>query len=159
FVNVGSIEKWSGWSAPLRTQYWDEWLRVRNTSTGSNLGAISPRLPDKIIEGQTYTISWEAHFNVSEERVDRDFSYMYVMYANHSNRGLGTPTLIGTKSVMVGGIERSVYQYELTFTAHYTDNASILFGTSTQSGQDSWFFMRHPKLEIGDRATPYYTAF
>src|SRR5699024_8748685 len=88
------------------------------------------------------------------------FDYMYVVYSNNDNRGLPTPKIVGTKNVTVEGIVRLVNTYELTFTAHHSDNnAAILFGTNAQSGQDNWFFMRYPKLEVGTTSTPYFNAF
>src|SRR5699024_11091233 len=88
------------------------------------------------------------------------FDYMYIVYSNNDNRGIGKSRITGTKNVTVEGIIRSVNQYELTFTAHHSDNnAAILFGTNAQSGQDNWFFMRYPKLEVGTTSTPYFNAF
>src|SRR5699024_2673564 len=160
FVNPGNIDLWENWSAPLLTKYGDEWLRVRNRDSGNNIGAISPKIPDKITAGETYTISWEAFFNLSESRISSAFDYMYIVYSNNDNRGIGKPRITGTKNVTVEGIIRSVNQYELTFTAHHSDNnAAILFGTNAQSGQDNWFFMRYPKLEAGTTSTPSFNAF
>src|SRR5699024_9075633 len=88
------------------------------------------------------------------------FDYMYIVYSNNDNRGIGKSRITGTKNVTVEGIIRSVNQYELTFTAHHSDNnAAILFGTNAQSGQDNWFFMSYPKLEVGEVSTPYHNAF
>src|SRR5699024_1717450 len=160
FVNAENIDLWDNWSAPLLTKYGDEWLRVRNMNSGNNIGAISPKIPDKITAGETYTITWEAFFNLSESRISSAFDYMYIVYSNNDNRGIGKPIITGTKNVTVEGYVRLVNQYELTFTAHHSDNnASILFGTTAQPGLDSWFFMRYPKLEVGTVPTPYFNAF
>src|SRR5699024_10763085 len=39
------------------------------------------------------------------------------------------------------------------------NNASILFGTNCNSGEDIRFFMRYPKLEVGTVSTLYFNAF
>src|SRR5699024_8708688 len=160
FVNDDNIDMRDNWSAPLLRKYGDEWLRVWTTNASSNIGAISPKIPDKIIAGETYTISWEAFFNLSESSISSAFDYMHVVYSNNDNQGIGKPIISGTKNVTVDGLVRLVNTYELTFTARHSDNnASILFGTSAQSGQANWFFMRHPKLEVGTVSTPYFSAF
>src|SRR5699024_4035669 len=134
FVNADNIDMWDNWSAPLLRKYGDEWLRVWTTNASSNIGAISPKIPDKIIAGETYTISWEAFFNLSESSISSAFDYMHVVYSNNDNQGIGKPIISGTKNVTVDGFVRLVNTYELTFTARHSDNnASILFGTSAQS--------------------------
>lgn len=160
FTKLDNLDLWTGWSTTHVTQIWDEWLRVRSISTGNTLGVTSPPLPAKIIAGKTYTLSWEAFFNLSTDRISDGFEYCYVMYSNNPNRGVGTPAMTGTRTVNVNGTDRAVNQYEITFTAENNDdNASIMIGTNTTAGNDAWFFMRHPKLEIGDRKTSYYNAF
>ena len=160
FVNPENIERWADRAAPLMTKHGDEWLQVRSTNSLALIGAESPKIPDKIISGETYTISWEAFFNISSERINHDFTYTFVLYSNSDNQSLPRPTLKETKNVTVAGTVRTVYVYEITFTANNTDNnASILFGTNCNSGEDIRFFMRYPKLEVGTVSTPYFNAF
>lgn len=158
FINADNITQWTGRRAPLLYKHGDEWLQVRNTISDSHLGVISPKIPDKITAGETYTISWEAFFNISG--VDQEFSYMYVMYSNSANQGLPRPKLVRTRPTTVEGVVRNVNIYELTFIANNSDNnAAILFGTNTELNRDLRFFMRYPKLELGGIATPYFNSF
>src|SRR5699024_82618 len=54
FVNAKNIDMWDDWLAPILREYGGEWLRVWNPNAGNNIGAISPKIPDKIIAGETY---------------------------------------------------------------------------------------------------------
>lgn len=160
FVVEENIDMWTGRQAPLLSKHGDEWLQIRNTNSVGYLGVDSPNIPDKITRGETYTISWEAFFNIASNRIDYDFSYMFMKYSNGANQNIGKPRLVRIRPTTVAGVVRNVYIYELTFTANNSDNnSSIIFGTKSETGADIRFFMRYPKLEVGTVSTPYFNAF
>ena len=160
FVVEENIDMWTGRQAPLLSKHGDEWLQIRNTNSVGYLGVDSPNIPDKITSGETYTISWEAFFNIAPNRIDYDFSYMFMKYSNGANQNIGKPRLVRIRPTTVAGVVRDVYIYELTFTANNSDNnSSIIFGTKSETGADIRFFMRYPKLEVGTVSTPYFNAF
>lgn len=160
FINADNITQWTGRMSPLLTKHGDEWLQVRNTNSVGYLAVDSPKIPDKITAGETYTLSWESFFNISPTRIDYNFSYMFVNYSNASNQAIGKPKLVRIRPTTVAGVVRDVYIYELTFIANNSDNsAAIIFGTQSEVGTDIRFFMRYPKLELGGIATPYFNSF
>src|SRR5699024_7403786 len=147
-------QHWLGWQTNVIGTSYQEWVRVRNTNASTSLGYQSP--PIRLVAGEKYTASWLAWSD--SPNFNMDFDYLFLMYASGSNPGVSKPKKIATGNTIVSN---PIYRYEVTFTPDRTDdNTRFLFGGRTnQSGLDTSFVMRHPKIELGERATPYNNAF
>lgn len=146
---------WIALNAPAIGTSYGDWVHVRNANSGTVIGYESPSF--SVVEGEKYTISFEAAVN--NVNANADFNYMYLMYRDSggANQGSMTPVRKNTGQTVAGN---QIYKYTLTFTADRNyDKASVLFGTRTTSGTDTGFRMRHPKMELGADATPYNNAF
>jgi len=145
---------WSGYRTNIVGISYQNWVRVRNTDSSTVLGYQTPEMA--VVQGEEYTVSWLAW--TDDDGFDMRFDYCYVMYPSASNQGLPIPERRNTGETIAGNI---IYEYELTFVSNRSDeNARLLFGGRTSAeGIDTSFRMRHPKLELGDRATPYHNAY
>ena len=149
---------WTGWNTNVTGPSYNEFMRVRNTDSTSHIGIISSDV--ELVSGMEYTLSWVG-FIYGDSVIDT-MNYTYVFYPGKPNQGInsssGTRTVVPTIPGSYG--DRTLYKYTRTFTARHTGPAQIMIGGYTaSSGIDASFSFKEPKLELGNRATPYYTAF
>ena len=161
YTDVTLVEhrrNWSGWNTSITGSAYNEFMRVRNTNSASHIGIISSDV--ELVSGVEYTFSWVG-FTYGDSVIDA-MNYTYVFYPGNPNQSVnassGTRTVVPTNPGSYGG--RTLYKYTRTFTARHTGPAQIMIGGYTaSSGIDASFSFKEPKLELGNRATPYYTAF
>lgn len=159
YTNVHLLDdrqKWNRWNVSVTgSAYDDEYMWIRNTDSLSTIGIRSPKV--KIEAGRTYTLSW---VGLGNDNMNMGMNYCYVFYDVSGNRSLALPrrTVIPTSPNQYNG--RTVYKFNLTFEGHYSESGEVMIGGYTRgTGLDVSFFVKEPKLELGDRATSYYTAF
>ena len=151
----GHYKHWTGVNTTIIGTSYQEWLRVRTTDNVPTLSVISDYF--NVVAGQQYTVTWYAWFDTNIADLSREFDYSYLRYSTHDNVRI-TPTR--TRDGEIGGWY--IYKYKATFTAQYSDDkAKFWFGTTVtaSSAKDLSFRFNRPKLEVGDRSTPYHNAF
>ena len=127
-----------------------EWVyEYIKTANESWLGISQGGLQSKLTAGKKYTFSWE-QYSVSGSNYNHGGLYYYKTGATSANFHLGS--FSGT-----GGITGQWKKFSYTFTApsdaDYSKNMSwYIYG---MSGGNGTLYMRHPKLEEGESATPW----
>lgn len=135
-----------------------EWMHVRHTSVPRPyLAVYSPKF--EVVEGQTYTLTFESWENGSDSaNTSGDMDYVFLIYEENPNQSVWSEN----KREAIGTISgTTIYSNKITFKANASSkDASMLIGTKVKVlGEDTSFRFRNPKLELGDRATPYHNAF
>ena len=161
YTDVTLIEhrrNWSGVNTNVTGSAYNEFMRVRNTNSRTTISVDSSDV--ELVSDVEYTLSWVGY--TYGDSVDDTMNYVYVMYPENPNQSVlpssGTRTVVPTNPGSYGG--NTVYKYTRTFTARHTGKAQVRIGGYTaSSGIDASFAFKEPKLELGNRATPYYTAF
>lgn len=151
----GHYKHWTGVNTTIIGTSYQEWLRVRTTDNVGTLSVISDYF--NVVAGQQYTVTWYAWFDTNTADLSREFDYSYLQYSAQDNVRI-TPTR--TRDGEIAGWY--IYKYKATFTAQYDDNkAKLWFGTNVTAttAKDLSFRFNRPKLEVGDRETPYHNAF
>src|SRR5699024_10148616 len=146
---------------PLRTSaHWilnDEWLRVRTICSDAQnyFGVYSPEL--SLVKGETYTVSFEA-FEHFSDNTSGSMNYVFMTGENFSNIGLVGDS---TRTPVASVAGTTTYLYQSTFVAsENSDKARLLIGTRVKTnGTSATFYFKQPKLEVGNRATPYHNSF
>lgn len=145
YLRKTDVNKYSGewlpWGSTLQLTG-DGYLQITPSEGANGVGAYPPKLAT-IKAGETYTVSFEAY-----AENDIRMSYFYIM-ADGGNKSLG-------KSV---DITTTPDRYSFTFTASedYV-SCSILFGYATAVSDPCIFYLRNPKLEIGNVPTDWTPA-
>lgn len=160
FANVTNGNHYEFWESLRADAHWvlnNEWIRVRATESVARtyLGTYSPTF--EVIRGETYTVSFEAFAHAGDNADDR-INYSFV--TNNDFMSVGLSTFMTRKPISsVAGT--TTYLHTATFTAPSTTNkARLLIGTRVETnGTTATFYFKHPKVEVGNRATPYRNAF
>lgn len=149
---------WDRSLASVTGQSYGDWMQVSHgASPRSFLAVYSPKF--EITAGESYTVTFESWENGNDSsNTSGIMNYVYITGDDISNTsiwGSNTRKSIGT----INGA--TIYENEMKFTAtESSKQARLMVGTRVNNiGQHTTFRFRKPKLEIGDRATPYYNAF
>ena len=157
FTKREHVDRWRLVSATAVGTSYGEYILA---TTYNSSGSIAVRSRDvSLIAGETYTLSFVGAVTTSEASSNA-FNFLYVYYPGKNNQLLATPKRKFIGTIGTGGVHE-VAEYSVTFTARETDDlASILIGTqNSATGQVVSIRVKEPKLEKGDRTTPYYNAF
>lgn len=151
---------WGTWNAStilnVSTSYPDYvWVNDNNGAVNASLSAQSPLLTEKVVKDQEYTLSFIATDlrNVYE---DMRYCYMINNVSGQPNHFLG-----GVKRKEIG-LETSfnsngtpMYLYYVTFKSEITANVKVLVGTRKIEAGAARFYLKHVKLEKGNKATGF----
>lgn len=121
------------------------------TSAESWLGISQGGLQTKLIAGQTYTFSWEEYHIDGTNRVGTGL-YYYKSGATSANFHLGIQSDTSVTRV-IGQWQKYSYTFVAPSDADYSKSMVwYIYGHYNGNGT---FYMRHPKLELGDSATTW----
>lgn len=135
------FSEWQPWSSTLALTT-DGYIQITPTSGATSVGAYPPKLTT-IKAGKTYTVSFEAYADVNIR-----MGYFYIM-SDGGNTRLSNEVDITT----------TPDRYSFTFTATSDiENCSILFGYVVSTAGSRVFYLKNPKLELGNKATDWTPA-
>ena len=111
----------------------------------------------KVEKGQQYTLSF---IYIVPSTVDENMTYTYLMNplpnAEKPNQKL---TLTSKTKIGTAFTSFNVFKAMFTFTANWSEeNAWLLIGSNVISDGNAWIRISEPKLEKGNKATPYSQA-
>ena len=129
-------------------QYVYEYIKTANETW---LGISQGGLQTKLIAGQTYTFSWEEYHVDGTNRVGTGL-YYYKTGATSANFHLGIQQASNITRT-IGQWQKYSYTFIAPSDADYSKNIIwYIYGHYNNNGT---FYMRHPKLELGDSATTW----
>lgn len=152
---------WGGYNSGVGNQatvYHAHLTKVNNesvyeyikTSDESWLGISQSGIQSKITSGTTYTMSWE-QYCVSGNNYVNTGLYYYKTGATSANFHLGTVN--GNTNRVLGKWQKFTYTFTAPSDGDYSKNMSwYIYG---HSGGNGVMYVRHPKLEINSKATPF----
>ncbi|GIO22423.1 phage tail spike protein [Oceanobacillus sp. J11TS1] len=122
--------------------------RARTTLLGSKF---------KIIEGETYTLSF---LGITSSYINTDFDYTLIL---RNGVGFRVDTQGYSKKLLGQAINGSytynVYQYTMTFVSKWSDdNAYPMIGSTVNTAKSTWFRIANVQLEKGSKMTSYAPA-
>lgn len=143
------------WDSPGSISYLasDGFIRMYG-SPNNSLSLHSPNV--ELSEGSRYTLTFESligsAYNLTE------LNQTFVVYPNAISQRLDSDF---KKQEIGSAYGVPIYKYTVSFIARETTSeAKIYFGANPiNSGQRMDIFIRKPKVELGNRSTPYVNAF
>src|SRR5699024_1506482 len=151
-------EKWGdSLTSVIGTSYGD-WLQVTHATSPRNyLALYSPKF--EVSSGDKYTLTFDSWENGNDSsNTSGLMNYVFIIYPGEPKQSIW---LSNDRKVIGTLAGTTIYNNKITFTAEQSsDSAQVLIGTRViTQGQRSTFRFRQPKLEKGNRATPYHNAF
>ena len=121
----------------------DSWLLLQVSNSGTYLAAESDLLAFDLIEGEKYTLTFFAQPGASVNAMN----YNYLMREGQSNVKLPAPEVTLNHGIRTGTVYYN--KYDITFTAEFSGNCSVLIGGNISTGTNTWIYLSYPRLYKG----------